>query len=70
MKKKIISPTDKIDLKLLISNKIVKKNTKNFKILGSGDISQKIQLDTNMLSKSAKEKLSKSGSTFITKNNN
>ena len=70
IEKKIISPTDKIDLKLLISNKIVKKNTKNFKILGSGDISQKIQLDTNMLSKSAKEKLSKSGSTFITKNNN
>ena len=70
IEKKIISPTDKIDLKLLISNKIVKKNTKNFKILGSGDISQKIQLDTNMLSKSAKEKLSKSGSTFITKHNN
>ena len=69
IEKKIISPTDKIDLKLLISNKIVKKNTKNFKILGSGDISQKIQLDTNMLSKSAKEKLSKSGSTFITKDN-
>ncbi len=68
--KKIISPSDKVDLKLLISNKIIKKNSKKFKILGSGDVTQKIQLDTNMLSKSAKEKLSKSGSTFITKNNN
>ena len=68
--KKIISPKEKVDLKILISNKIIKKNARKFKILGSGDVTQKIQLDTSMLSKSAKEKLSKSGSTFITKNNN
>ncbi len=68
--KKIISPKEKVDLKILISNKIIKKNVRKFKILGSGDVTQKIQLDTSMLSKSAKEKLSKSGSTFITKNNN
>ena len=68
--KKIISPREKVDLKILISNKIIKKNVRKFKILGSGDVTQKIQLDTSMLSKSAKEKLSKSGSTFITKNNN
>ena len=68
--KKIISPREKVDLKILISNKIIKKNARKFKILGSGDVTQKIQLDTSMLSKSAKEKLSKSGSTFITKNNN
>ena len=68
--KKIISPKEKVDLKILISNKIIKKNVRKFKILGSGNVTQKIQLDTSMLSKSAKEKLSKSGSTFITKNNN
>ena len=33
-----------------------------------GDIKTKISLDTNLLSKSAKEKLTKSGSEFITKN--
>ena len=66
---KRISSSDKIDLKFLISNKIVKKNVTRFKILGFGDLKQKINLDTSLLSKSAKEKLSKSGSTFISKDN-
>ena len=43
--------------------------SKKFKILGIGEIKSKINLDTNLLSKSAKEKLLKSDSTFITKNN-
>ena len=67
--KKIISPETKIDLKLLISKKIIKKSVTKFKILGLGDITDKINLDTAFLSKSAKEKFSKSGSVFITKNN-
>ena len=67
--KKIISSSTKIDLNLLKANKLIKKNTKKFKILGIGDIKNKISLDTDLLSKSAKEKLSKSGSEFISKNN-
>ena len=67
--KKIISPTSKIDIKFLKENKLIKKNVKKFKILGIGEIKNKINLDTNLLSKSAKEKLLKSNSTFITKNN-
>ena len=67
--KKIISSSTKIDLNFLITNKIVKKNVTKFKILGNGDIKEKISLDTEILSKSAKDKLSKSGSTFISKNN-
>ncbi len=67
--KKIISPTSKIDIKFLKANKLIKKNVKKFKILGIGEIKSKINLDTNLLSKSAKEKLLKSDSTFITKNN-
>tara|TARA_Y100000591_G_scaffold198574_1_gene171799 strand:+ start:2759 stop:3217 length:459 start_codon:yes stop_codon:yes gene_type:complete len=67
--KKIIQPSTKIDLKFLKSKKLIKKNVKKFKILGLGDIKEKINLDTNLLSKTAKEKLSKSGSTFITKDN-
>ena len=67
--KKIISPSSKIDLKLLKSIKLVKKNVTHFKILGIGDLKEKISLDTNLYSKSAKEKLSKSGSQYIEKNN-
>ena len=67
--KKIITTTTKIDLKLLKSKKIVKKNTLKFKILGLGEIKDKVNLDTEFLSKSAKDKLLKSGSQFITKNN-
>ena len=67
--KKIISSSTKIDLNFLITNKIVKKNVTKFKILGNGDIKEKISLDTEILSKSAKDKLSKLGSTFISKNN-
>ena len=67
--KKIISSSTKIDLNFLKTNKIVKKNVTKFKILGSGDIKEKISLDTEILSKSAKNKLSKLGSTFISKNN-
>ena len=54
---------------LLKSKKIVKKNVTKFKILGMGEINDKINLDTKLLSKSAKDKLSKSGSTFISKSN-
>jgi len=67
--KKIISPTSKIDINFLKSNNIIKNNVKKFKILGIGDIKEKINLDTDLLSKAAKEKLTKSGSTFISKNN-
>ncbi len=67
--KKIIPSSTKIDLNFLKSNNLIKKNTNKFKILGMGEINSKINLDTDLLSKSAKDKLSKSGSIFITKNN-
>ena len=67
--KKIISPSSKIDLKLLKSNKLIKKNITHFKVLGLGNLKDKINIDTNMYSKSAKDKLSKSGSQYIEKNN-
>ena len=67
--KKIIPTDSKIDLKMLKLKKIIKKNINKFKILGNGDFSGKINLDTDLLSKSAKDKLTKTGSTFISKNN-
>ena len=67
--KKIISIENKIDLKLLKSHNLIKKNVTKFKILGMGDLKSKITIDTNLVSKSAKNKLSKTGSEFISKNN-
>ena len=65
---KKLLPTTTIDIKLLKNHKVIKKNAKKFKILGNGDLKEKINLDTVFLSKSAKEKLTKSGSTFRSKN--
>ncbi len=67
--KKLISPETKINIELLKSKKIIKKNVKKFKVLGIGDVSSKINLDTDQISKSAKDKLNKLGSTFLSKNN-
>ena len=67
--KKIISSENKIDLKLLKSHNLIKKNVTKFKILGMGDLKSKITIDTNLVSKSAKNKLSKTGSEIISKNN-
>ena len=67
--KKIISASTKIDLKFLKTNKLIKKSVTKFKILGMGELKDKVNLDTNLLSKSAKDKLTKSGSNFINKNN-
>ena len=67
--KKIITSTSKIDLNFLKSNKLIKKNVTKFKVLGLGDIKEKVNIDSNILSKSAKDKLTKSGSTFVLKNN-
>ncbi len=69
IEKKIITPSTKIDINFLKSNKIIKKNVKKFKILGIGNLSTKVELNTDLLSKSAKEKLNKTGSSFISKNN-
>jgi len=48
---------------------LIKKNVTKFKILGVGDVKNKINLDTDLLSKTAKSKLTKIGSSFISKNN-
>ena len=64
-----ISSDVKIDLKFLKTHKLIKKNVTKFKILGVGDVKNKINLDTDLLSKTAKSKLTKTGSSFISKNN-
>ena len=58
-----IKKGDKINLNLLKTLKIINKNTQKLKILGSGEVKDKIEIETNLLSKSAKEKLDKIGGT-------
>ena len=66
--KKTISSTDKIDIKLLRKLKIINKNSQKLKILGTGEIKIKINVEADLISKSAKEKLEKiSGSILIKK---
>ena len=60
---KKIKNSDKINLALLKKLKIVNKKIKKIKILGNGEIKDKIDLEVDFISKSVKEKLSKNGST-------
>ena len=59
---KRIKSSEKIDIKYLHSSKILKKKYEKIKILGQGEIKEKLNLEVHYLSNSAKEKLSKNGS--------
>ena len=61
---KRIKSSEKIDIKYLHSSKILKKKYEKIKILGHGEIKDKLNLEVHYLSNSAKEKLSKNGSTI------
>ena len=50
--------------------KIINKNTQFLKILGNGDIKDKIKIEADLISNSAKEKLEKNGGTIQIKKNN
>jgi len=50
-----------IDIKSLKKAKIIRNSVNKIKILGSGDINAKINLNVDFISKSAKEKLEKAG---------
>ena len=58
---KKINPNDKINSELLKKLKIINKNSQKLKILGNGEIKEKINIEADLISKSAKEKLEKIG---------
>ena len=66
--KKTINSSDKIDFKLLKKLKIINKNSQKLKILGTGEIKVKINIEADLISKSAKEKLEKIGGSILIKN--
>ena len=61
---KKINQETQINLDTLQKAKIVSKSFKKIKILGSGNIKSKINLNVDFVSKSAKEKLEKAGGTI------
>ena len=67
---KRISGDLKIDLEILKKANILSKSYKKIKILGTGEIKSKINLNVDYVSKSAKEKLEKIGGTISLKNKN
>ena len=60
----------KIDLEILKKTNILSKSYNKIKILGTGEIKSKINLNVDYVSKSAKEKLEKIGGTISLKNKN
>ena len=66
--KKVISSSDIINAKLLKELKIINRNSQQLKILGTGEIKIKINIEADLISKSAKEKLEKIGGSILIKN--
>ena len=59
--KKRIKPDEKINLEILKKEKIIKGSYLRFKILGTGDINTKLDIEVDFSSKTAKEKIEKAG---------
>ena len=62
VEQKSINNSDNINLEFLKKLKVINKNFDKLKILGFGEIKQKINIEADFFSKSAKDKLEKIGS--------
>ena len=62
--KKTIKSSDILNVDLFKKLKIINKNSTKLKILGTGEIKDKINIEANLASKSAVEKLEKIGGTI------
>ena len=60
---KTINSSDMINAELLKKLKLINKNSQKLKILGTGEIKVKINIEADLISKSAMEKLEKAGGT-------
>ena len=58
---KTINSIDLIDITLLKKLKLINKNSEKLKILGTGDIKDKVSIEADLISKSAVVKLEKAG---------
>ena len=64
---KKIDKDSQINIDLLKKTKIISKSFRKIKVLGLGEIKDKINLSVDFISKSAKEKLEKAGGTISLK---
>jgi large subunit ribosomal protein L15 len=61
---KTINSSDIINMALLIKLKLINKNSQKLKILGTGDIKDKVSIEADLISKAAVIKLEKAGGTI------
>ena len=61
IKNKKIRAQEEINIKNLIEKKLINKNYKKLKILGNGEINEKLKIKVDFISKSAKSKIEKVG---------
>ena len=66
--KKTINKNDLLNTDLLKKLKIINKNSTKLKILGTGEIKDKVNIEANLASKSAVHKLEKIGGSIQLKN--
>ena len=59
--KKSINPDEILNTDSLKKSKLINKNSKKLKILGTGEVKEKINIEADLASKSAIEKLEKIG---------
>ena len=64
IEQKRINKSEKINLDLLKKLKIINKNSIKLKVLGFGEVKEKINIEADLFSKSAKIKLEKIGGTL------
>ena len=60
---KTLNSSDLINITLLKKLKLINKNSDKLKILGTGEIKDKVNIEADLISKAAQAKLEKSGST-------
>jgi len=60
---KTIKVSETINMELLKKLKLINKNSQKLKILGTGEVKEKINIEADLISKSAVEKLEKAGAT-------
>jgi len=58
---KTIKSSETINTELLKKLKLINKNSEKLKILGTGEIKDKVNIEADLISKSAQEKLTKAG---------
>ena len=61
IKTKKIKANEELNIKYLKDKKLIKRDLNFLKILGNGEIKEKLKVSTNFVSKSAKSKIEKAG---------